>query len=82
MAGLEPTISWLRVQYLNHSAIRPSPNRAIRPYFSGGLKDRFHCRFHFTEGGITNYYEGLYASGQWVASSIQSGVPSHLAQFN
>ena len=25
MAGLEPTISWLRVQYLNHSAIRPSP---------------------------------------------------------
>ncbi len=24
MAGLEPTISWLRVQYHNHSAIRPS----------------------------------------------------------
>ncbi len=27
MAGLEPTISWLRVQYLNHSAIRPSPSK-------------------------------------------------------
>ena len=25
MAGLEPTISWLRVQYLNHSPVRPSP---------------------------------------------------------
>ncbi len=29
MAGLEPKMQWLGVQYLNHSAIRRSPNRLL-----------------------------------------------------
>ncbi len=40
MAGLEPTISWLRAQYLNHSAILPIRSATLLHTIVASVKHR------------------------------------------